>query len=290
MENVDDIDFDSCPFVGQAATVIDHSTTVTNAKSRMSQPATYTHTERAALSDDQSLSVNVDVNGDGGGILSDPTPPPFLLDLAPAPELVPADAFDDTLDALDAPLTPAGVPSGGDAVSGSASVVSSCSVSLQSWGENNSRTFRRRHRAARQLSLIGRQSCLEEDQLRNIIDAANKGVRSFDRQIYKEGEGGFHYILGKEECPSGWVLSGGTAWVGASSDGAAGGRRASAPGGTALRPLDSLRRRANQVDCMGYEPGTAGTIPVGVDENGDDDVGEDVDDEDFDGFDVACDC
>jgi hypothetical protein len=80
-------------------------------------------------------------------------------------------------------------------------------ASLRNWRENNSRSFRpRTERPPRALATVGRQHCLSERELSDIIDAANTSVRSFDRQLYNPVSNDWKYVEGRDQTKSRWRL------------------------------------------------------------------------------------
>jgi hypothetical protein len=80
-------------------------------------------------------------------------------------------------------------------------------ASLRSWRENNSRSFRPRTECPpRALATVGRQHCLSERELSDIIDAANTSVRSFDRQLYDPVSNDWKYVEGRDHAKSRWKL------------------------------------------------------------------------------------
>jgi hypothetical protein len=80
-------------------------------------------------------------------------------------------------------------------------------ASLRNWRENNSRSFRpRTERPPRALASVGRQYCLSERELSDIIDAANTSVRSFDRQLYNPVSNDWKYVEGRDQTKSRWRL------------------------------------------------------------------------------------
>lgn len=80
-------------------------------------------------------------------------------------------------------------------------------ASPRSWRDSSSsRTFRPRHHEPRALSSIGRQHCLPQRELSDIIDRANENPRSFDRQIYESATKSFRYVEGRDSAGSPWEL------------------------------------------------------------------------------------
>lgn len=80
-------------------------------------------------------------------------------------------------------------------------------ATFRDWREGNSQTFKRRvERPPRKISAIGRQQCLMQEQWSDIVNESNKGVRSYDRQIYDRSSHYWKYVKGREASSSPWEL------------------------------------------------------------------------------------